>query len=422
MPAYTFLEPEWSPTGNSQHPNYDVALGEKLIHDVYYALQGGKNWNQTLLIITYDEHGGNYDHVPPPQCATPPDASVGDQGFDFRRFGVRVPCVLVSPLIAPGTVFRVPDGTMPLDHTSILKTVERRWGLIPLTARDAAASDVGDVLTRATARTDDPLAGVKVPTSTGKAPGPNEPSHLQRVRADAVADLHVVDSQGRTDHEKPKLRTSKDYSKYINQRTAAWQKSQKTRKDAIASRKPSKPRAAVQPAAAPGVTGPAQVVILRHGEKPQDPRNPDLSPVGEERADMLATAIPRLFPHPDFLFAAAPSKSSDRPVETLTPLARALTMPLHADIADNGYEVLAADLFEKPDYAGKLIIICWHHGYIPDLALALKVPQAEIKHAPGMDGMHWESDVFDLFWSIKFTGQTASLAATKQPGLPAKTK
>ncbi|HEX7359931.1 MAG TPA: alkaline phosphatase family protein, partial [Bryobacteraceae bacterium] len=65
LPAYTFLEPSWGSSGNSQHPNYNVALGEKLIHDVYYALRNGPAWNQTLLIITYDEHGGCYDHVPP---------------------------------------------------------------------------------------------------------------------------------------------------------------------------------------------------------------------------------------------------------------------------------------------------------------------------------------------------------------------
>src|SRR6185295_2441447 len=106
LPAYTFLEPDWSSTGNSQHPNYDVAPGEQLIHDVYYAVRNGKGWNQTLLIVTYDEHGGCYDHVSPPTGAIPPDHTPGDFGFDFKRFGVRVPAVLVSPLIAPGTVFR----------------------------------------------------------------------------------------------------------------------------------------------------------------------------------------------------------------------------------------------------------------------------------------------------------------------------
>jgi len=186
LPAYTFLEPSWSPTGNSQHPNYDMALGEQLIHDVYYAVRNSKAWSQTLLVITYDEHGGCYDHVPPPQGAVPPDNTPGEYGFDFKRFGMRVPAVLVSPRIAPGTVFRVPDGTMPLDHTSILKTVEKRWGLPPLTARDAAAQDLGSVLTLATPRTDDPLKGVKVPKPSGKDPAKGHPSHLQQVHAELV--------------------------------------------------------------------------------------------------------------------------------------------------------------------------------------------------------------------------------------------
>ncbi len=143
LPSYTFLEPSWGSKGNSQHPNYDVALGEQFIHDVYYALRNSPLWNETLLIVTYDEHGGCYDHVPPPSGAIPPDASVGEYGFDFTRFGPRVPTVLISPLIPAGTVFRVPDGSMPFDHTSILKTAELRWGVSALTKRDAAAPDVG---------------------------------------------------------------------------------------------------------------------------------------------------------------------------------------------------------------------------------------------------------------------------------------
>ena len=110
LPAFTFLEPSWSSTGNSQHPNYDVALGEQLIHDTYEALRSGPGWDQTLFVLTYDEHGGCYDHVPPPWGATPPDNTAGEFGFGFDRFGVRVPTLLISPLIAPGTVYRVPDG------------------------------------------------------------------------------------------------------------------------------------------------------------------------------------------------------------------------------------------------------------------------------------------------------------------------
>jgi phospholipase C len=227
LASYVFLEPEWSSTGNSQHPNYDVALGEQLIHDVYYALRNGPDWNETLLVITYDEHGGNYDHVPPPTGATPPDATPGEFGFDFTRFGVRVPAVLVSPLIAAGTVFRVPAGSTPIDHTSILKTVETRWDLAPLTARDRAAPDLGGVLTLATARTDDPLGGVVVPVSgrsnVHKVTDP--PSHLQLVHADLVSRLPVPNDSGSFEHKVPQLATSRDCDAYIHDRITRWKAS-----------------------------------------------------------------------------------------------------------------------------------------------------------------------------------------------------
>jgi len=187
LPPYTFLEPSWDSTGNSQHPNYDVALGEQLIHDVYEALRAGPGWPGTLLVITYDEHGGCFDHVPPPWGAVPPDSDAGEFSFGFDRFGVRVPTVLVSPLIAPGTVYRAPAGGTPLDHTSIAKTVEQRWNLPALTARDAAAPAFGDVLTLTTARTDDVLAGVTVPVSSGPGPAAGTVSHLEEIHADLVS-------------------------------------------------------------------------------------------------------------------------------------------------------------------------------------------------------------------------------------------
>ena len=218
LAAYTFLEPSWGSSGNSQHPNYDVALGEQLIHDVYYALRNGPAWNETLLVVTYDEHGGCYDHVPPPTDAVPPDATAGEFGFDFKRFGPRVPTLLISPLIAAGTVFRVPAGAMPFDHTSILKTIEQRWGLPALTARDAAAPDVGGVLTLTTARTDNPLAGVVVPVSSGTNPAAGKPSHLQEVYADLAAALPVAAAK----LDRASLHTEDDYETYIRQRVTAW--------------------------------------------------------------------------------------------------------------------------------------------------------------------------------------------------------
>jgi phospholipase C len=233
LPPFTFLEPSWESTGNSQHPNYDVALGEQLIHDVYYALRNGPGWNQTLLIVTYDEHGGCYDHVPPPTNAVPPDNDAGEYGFDFKRFGLRVPTVLVSPLIAAGTVFRVPANSMPLDHTSILKTVEQRWKLPALTARDAAAPGIGAVLTLKTPRTDDPLQGVTVPKAKGSNPAAQRPSHLQQVLAELVAKLPVPDTAGGTHHDMPALRTNSDYRTYIKERVAAWKASRKPQKTGL---------------------------------------------------------------------------------------------------------------------------------------------------------------------------------------------
>ena len=202
LPAFSFLEPSWGSTGNSQHPNYDVALGERLIHDTYEALRSGPKWSQTLFVLTYDEHGGCYDHVAPPWGATPPDATPGEQGFGFDRFGPRVPALLISPLIAAGTVYRVPAGTTPLDHTSILKTVEQRWNIPPLTARDQAAPGFGDVLTLTTPRTDDVLSGVTVPSSGSAGPSAGQLSHLEAIRREVLgiqpaADAPVQDPDAR---------------------------------------------------------------------------------------------------------------------------------------------------------------------------------------------------------------------------------
>jgi phospholipase C len=221
LPPYTFLEPDFSASGNSQHPNYDVSLGEKLIHDVYYALRRGPGWKNTLLIVSYDEHGGNYDHVPPPATATPPDHSVGDYGFTFTRFGVRVPAVLVSPLIAPGSVFRAAHGV--IDHTSVLKTIEERWDVPALTARDKAAPSLGAALTLAAARTDDPLAGVQIPVSGGPHPNSSQPSYLENLHAAKVAQLALRNDKGSYDRQPaPSFASSADAGNYIATRTAAW--------------------------------------------------------------------------------------------------------------------------------------------------------------------------------------------------------
>ncbi len=265
LAQYSFLEPSWGSTGNSQHPNYDVSLGEQLILDVYNAVRNGPGWEQTLLFITYDEHGGLYDHVPPALGASPPDDTPSDAtGFDFKRFGVRVPVVLVSPLIPEGTVFRV-SGSVPLDHTSVLKTIETRWELPALTARDAAAPDVGDVLSLTTARTDDPLAGVTAPTSTGANPAANEVSHLQAANAQLTSNLQVPLSELKTAPLLENMHTPADYENYITARTATW-KIAKARGTAPA-RRPSAAAATAPPPAA-GQDNLSEREVVRRPRKP----------------------------------------------------------------------------------------------------------------------------------------------------------
>jgi phospholipase C len=152
LPAYAFIEPRYYPHAsqlpNDQHPPHVVTMGEQLIADVYNCLRNSPQWQKTLLVITYDEHGGCFDHVPPP-AAQPPGAQA-TAPFNFDRYGVRVPAVLVSPYIRQGTVLR-PPGAVPFDHTSILSTLRACFPELgaPLTLRDAVAPDLSSALTLA---------------------------------------------------------------------------------------------------------------------------------------------------------------------------------------------------------------------------------------------------------------------------------
>ena len=145
LPSYSFIEPRYFTDPvlklipNDMHPPHNIAYGEQLVAQVYNALRYGPHWKQTLLIITYDEHGGCYDHVYPP-AAVAPDKLTPDHVV-FNRYGVRVPAVIVSPHVRPGSVIR-PPGDTPFDHTTIAATLRALFGLRPLTARDAAAPDL----------------------------------------------------------------------------------------------------------------------------------------------------------------------------------------------------------------------------------------------------------------------------------------
>lgn len=128
FPEYSFIEPQYfGKNENDQHPPSDVMRGEKLIADVYNAIRANEAlWKSTLLIVTYDEHGGFYDHVYPPATVAP-DSYTSEWSFD--QLGVRVPAILVSPWVQAGVV------KTTLEHTSILRYVCEKWSLPPLGRR-----------------------------------------------------------------------------------------------------------------------------------------------------------------------------------------------------------------------------------------------------------------------------------------------
>jgi hypothetical protein len=181
-------------------------------------------------------------------------------------------------------------------------------------------------------------------------------------------------------------------------------------------------------------------MIIRHGEKLGDSSNdkdggPNLSTRGSARA----TALPQLFARaqppngcalnigksqdftggyiavqiqgtdsrfstPEFLFAAQASKNSNRPVETVTPLSVALSLTCDDKHADADYAKLASDILTDSKYSGKVVLVCWHHGNIPNLATALG-----IANPPA-----WPGSVFDRVWVISYSNGAASLANNAQ--------
>jgi phospholipase C len=162
---YIFIEPNYGnvlPTtpgdftcGNSQHPLDDITRGEKLIKDVYEAIRNSPHWNDSILVVTYDEQGGFYDHVPPPMTVSPgdiiSDPNNSHHSFDFTQLGIRVPAVIISPWIPKNVI----DHTV-YDHSSLLATMESLYGLPSLTKRDASANTFSHLLSLTTPRTDAP--------------------------------------------------------------------------------------------------------------------------------------------------------------------------------------------------------------------------------------------------------------------------
>jgi len=161
LPSYVVVEQRYFDLeilpGNDDHPSHDVAEGQRFVKEVYEALRSGPQWEETLLVVTYDEHGGFCDHVPTPAGAgvvPSPDGIVSAAPFffGFDRLGVRVPALLVSPWIEPGTVLHRPSGPYPtseFEHSSIPATVKKLFNLRSfLTKRNAWADTLDCFLTR----------------------------------------------------------------------------------------------------------------------------------------------------------------------------------------------------------------------------------------------------------------------------------
>jgi phospholipase C len=176
LPAYSFIEPRMVFSHNDMHPPWgelregeleladgssiaipnsaysDVRAGDALVQDIYDAIRtsdsaDGSNAMNTALVITFDEHGGTYDHVAPPATVPPDNSGPGEMGFAFDRLGLRVPTIVVSAYTAAGTVIHD-----EMHHGSVVNTLCRLHGLRPLTRRDEGANPIFNAVNVTTPR------------------------------------------------------------------------------------------------------------------------------------------------------------------------------------------------------------------------------------------------------------------------------
>jgi phospholipase C len=150
LPPVSIVEPAF--TGNDDHPPHHPMLGQQFLASVYTALANSPHWNNVLIVITYDEQGGFFDHVPPP---TMPDDRAAD-GFD--QLGFRVPTIVAGPYAKQGYT-----SSLVYEHASVPKHIETMFGLSPLGMRDAAARDLSDCIDLERLANDDPAPPLDLP-------------------------------------------------------------------------------------------------------------------------------------------------------------------------------------------------------------------------------------------------------------------
>ncbi|PIN05552.1 Phospholipase C [Handroanthus impetiginosus] len=198
LPNYVVIEQRYFDVeifpANDDHPSHDVALGQKFVKEVYETLRASPQWKEMALLITYDEHGGFYDHVPTPVSGVPnPDGIIGPDPyyFKFDRLGVRVPTLLISPWIDKGTVIHEPSGPTPssqYEHSSIPATVKKLFNLKSnfLTKRDAWAGTFEKYFSlRETPRDDCPETLPQVRTTLRRT-GPKEDVQLSEFQIELI--------------------------------------------------------------------------------------------------------------------------------------------------------------------------------------------------------------------------------------------
>jgi phospholipase C len=168
-PSYTFIEPDYGfagglfGNGNSQHPKGSIARGEAFIKFVYDCISQSPIWSQSLLLVTYDEHGGFFDSEVPPKATPPGDGTQNHkraehpQNFAFDKYGVRVPAIAISPWISPGGLGSQKFADQIFDHTSVIRTVLEVLNIGGnLTERDKVAPSFASICSLDEARTDLP--------------------------------------------------------------------------------------------------------------------------------------------------------------------------------------------------------------------------------------------------------------------------